>query len=73
MSRERINLDDTAEELDTELRSLYAFRDLCMGCIEDEHVKVQDLTYLLDPILERQRALVDRLYELGRSAGKRNT
>ncbi len=60
---DQLYLTDIAEELDNELRALEAFSSLCTGCKEQDGVDIPNLTYLLDPILERQRELIDILHK----------
>jgi hypothetical protein len=57
-------LRDIVESLESEVLSLNALSGLLRGCSNRDGVMPSELTYLLDPIIEREKSLVDEAYAL---------
>ena len=58
------DIKDIAEEFENETRALSALNGLLSGCLEQDGVDLQELAYLLDPIIERQKELTGQLFSL---------
>lgn len=50
------------EALDDHIRALHAISGLCTGCKENEAANIDELPYLLDPIIEGERAIAEDLH-----------
>jgi hypothetical protein len=61
-SRKRIL--DIMEDLESQVRALKALSSLLCGCSNKDGVEPSELTYLLDPIIEREKSLVDEAFTL---------
>lgn len=56
-------MDDMVEELDNQIRALHALSGLLNGCSNADSVEPSELTYLLDPIINSERSLLNRMRE----------
>jgi hypothetical protein len=61
-SRKRIL--DIMEDLESQVRALQALSGLLCGCSRGDAVAPSELPYLLDPIIEREKSLVDEVFTL---------
>jgi hypothetical protein len=57
-------LFEIVETLESEIRALTALSRLLNGCSNRDGVMPSELTYLLDPIIERERSLVNEAHDL---------
>lgn len=55
------------ELMDNELLALRAISGLLNGCRSADSVEPGELCWLLDPIIERQKALIEAIFELNRN------
>jgi hypothetical protein len=63
MSNEtKTKLNDIANELDNHVRALSMLGDLVGGCREQIHP--ENIYYLLDPIIQRQKVMITQLENL---------
>lgn len=60
----RSRILDIMEDLESQVRALQALSGLLCGCSRGDAVAPSELTYLLDPIIEREKSLVDEAFTL---------
>jgi hypothetical protein len=60
----RSRILDIMEDLESQVRALQALSGLLCGCSNKDGVEPSELTYLLDPIIEREKSLVDEAFTL---------
>lgn len=61
---QKSELLDMMESLQNEVLALKALSSLLCGCSTANSVEPSDLTYLLDPIIERETSLIDDAFKL---------
>ncbi|MDP3876274.1 MAG: hypothetical protein Q8Q50_04770 [Methylobacter sp.] len=54
-------IDHMLEELDSNIRALHALSGLLNGCSNADSVEPSELTYLLDPIINSEKSLLDQM------------
>ena len=59
--KQRILIGEIYEEIETLTRALSAFSDLLCSCNEQHCVNLNDLYYLIDPIVTQQKQLASKL------------
>lgn len=59
-----VDMGDLLEELDNQIRALHALSGLLNGCSNADSVEPRELTYLLDPIINSEKSLLDQMREL---------
>lgn len=54
-------IHEMLDELDSQIRALHALSGLLNGCSGADSVEPSELTYLLDPIINSEKSLLDRM------------
>lgn len=60
-------LGDIAETLDSEVRALRALSGLFNGQDNNDGARLNELPYLIDPIIEREVELIDKIHALSQA------
>jgi len=60
------SLKDITEELDYSIRGFDVFSKICAGS-DRGNINISEITYLIDPIIEKQRELCDAMFKIAYS------
>lgn len=55
---------DLMEEMESQVLALRALSGLLCGCSNKDSIEPNELTYLLDPIIDQEKTLIDKMRSL---------